>query len=208
MLAQLAQRHSASETPQITYEGASEVTVDQRRLLCDFMDYLWTITESAATGSIPQTNKQTGSGGPRIDMRARVTQDTMRQLLASLDAESAASVMEYLVNIHGQSTAAFALRVSRAGPTPDRFIDWHVDGGYATRTVQVRLSEEKEYEGGDLLYYAEGGVVKYPQPAGALLCHDRDALHAVTAMHRGTRKSLFVVDHSNGLGGEGKHWYR
>ena len=38
------------------------------------------------------------------------------------------------------------------------------------------------------------------RPAGSVCKHPRKVLHAVTSLTRGTRKSLFVVDESNGLG--------
>ena len=38
------------------------------------------------------------------------------------------------------------------------------------------------------------------RPAGSLVQHPRCVLHGVTAMMRGTRKSLFMVDETNSAG--------
>lgn len=215
-LTTIARLRLASTQPPILHELQSELSKEHRGLLCDFIDHLWELSEpaeseaasdaaqpvTAGTGdSTVVDERDAGHASSRIDLRARVSQAEMRRLLAAVDPALARALVTRLVDLHGEDNAYFALRMSKAGPTPDKFIDWHVDGGYATRTVQVRLSETAEYEGGDLLYFIDGEVVRYPQPGGSLFRHDRDALHAVTAMHRGTRKSLFVVDESNGLGG-------
>ena len=42
-----------------------------------------------------------------------------------------------------------------------------------------------------------------PRPAGSLVQHPPNVLHGVTQVTEGTRKSLFIVDKSNGLGENG-----
>ena len=78
--------------------------------------------------------------------------------------------------------------------------------------MQIALNGTTDYEGGRLCFF-QCPDAKYPlgnliildeRPAGSMCRHRRDVLHAVTALTSGTRKSLFVVDSSNGLGeGEG-----
>lgn len=86
-------------------------------------------------------------------------------------------------------------------------IGFHIDGGYATHTVQLTLNDCSEYEGGRLCFVtgANATLSVPPRPAGTLTKHDSDILHGVTKLHRGVRYSLFVVDDSNGLGEQDVH---
>ena len=43
-------------------------------------------------------------------------------------------------------------------------IPFHCDGGYATRTVQVCLNSDTEYEGGRLLFFAQGSATARDVP--------------------------------------------
>merc|ERR1719476_441899 len=79
-------------------------------------------------------------------------------------------------------------------------IDFHCDGAYATATVQVCLNSSADCEGGRLCFFVNNQVQFPERRPGAVTQHPPKVLHAVTALTRGTRKSLFVVDESNGLG--------
>ena len=47
-------------------------------------------------------------------------------------------------------------------------------------------------------------LIKFvPRPAGSLVQHPPNILHGLTQVTEGTRKSLFIVDKSNGLGENG-----
>jgi hypothetical protein len=98
----------------------------------------------------------------------------------------------------GPGSAKIALRITQ-GPS-NACIDFHCDGGYATGTVQVALNEPSQYKGGRLCYFVGGQLHVLERPAGSVVQHPARVLHAVTALTEGTRKSLFVVDQSNGLG--------
>jgi len=80
-------------------------------------------------------------------------------------------------------------------------IPWHVDGPYSNSVVQYSLNDEKWYKGGRLCYYCDDiGLVVPRRPAGTLTVHTKE-MHAVSRCLSGVRYSLFVVDRSNGLGG-------
>lgn len=80
------------------------------------------------------------------------------------------------------------------------WIDFHCDGAYATRTVQVCLNSDSDYEGGRLLFFAQGKCHVPKREEGFVSIHKRDILHAVTRLISGVRYSLFIVDESNTLG--------
>ena len=77
------------------------------------------------------------------------------------------------------------------------------DGSYATATVQLVLSDPSKNQGGRLCFFVNDHLHVLERPAGSLCQHPRNVQHAVTALEQGVRKSLFVVDLSNGLGEEG-----
>jgi len=80
-------------------------------------------------------------------------------------------------------------------------IPWHVDGPYSNSVVQYSLNDDKSFKGGRLCYYTDDiGLVVPRRPAGTLTVHTKE-MHAVSRCLSGVRYSLFVVDRSNGLGG-------
>jgi hypothetical protein len=91
-----------------------------------------------------------------------------------------------------------ALRMT-CGPT-NSCINFHCDGGYATSTSQIPLNPTSEYEGGDLLFFNNDELQTIARIPGSLVQHPPKVLHGVTSVLRGKRKSLFIVDESNGLG--------
>jgi len=80
-------------------------------------------------------------------------------------------------------------------------IPWHVDGSYSSSVVQYTLNDDKSYQGGRLCIYSDDiGLLVPRRPAGTLTVH-RKEMHAVSRCLSGVRYSLFIVDKSNGLGG-------
>merc|ERR1719357_1334049 len=80
-------------------------------------------------------------------------------------------------------------------------IPWHVDGPYSRSVVQYTLNDDKSFKGGRLCYYSDDiGLLVPRRPAGTLTVHFKE-MHAVSKCLNGVRYSLFVVDTSNGLGG-------
>ena len=94
-----------------------------------------------------------------------------------------------------------ALRATR-GPT-NSCIDFHCDGGYATSTSQIPLNPPTEYEGGQICFFVNDQLHFVPRQQGSLVQHPPSVLHGVTQVTEGMRKSLFIVDISNGLGENG-----
>ena len=59
----------------------------------------------------------------------------------------------------------------------------------------MNLVDHEDYEGGDLLMLADGGVRLAPRALGAAAAHHADVAHAVADVSRGTRWSLVVFCH-------------
>jgi hypothetical protein len=79
-------------------------------------------------------------------------------------------------------------------------INFHRDGSYATKTIQMTLNDDTEYEGGRLCFITSEGLSVPSRPAGAITIHDAEVVHGVSCLHKGVRYSLFVVDKNNSLG--------
>jgi len=162
--------------------------------LSQFLDYMW---------------KETSLNAPvnRVDLRLQFVDFELFSRLLELRAHPGfRSQLETLFqDIPGTSWSTpwkVALRMTR-GPT-GACIDFHCDGGYATGTAQLALNSTSEYEGGRLVFFVSDKLhVLENRPAGSVVQHPPRVLHGVTAMIKGTRKSLFVVDRSNGLGENG-----
>ena len=99
---------------------------------------------------------------------------------------------------NGKGEYKVALRGTR-GPT-NSCIDFHCDGNYATSTSQIPLNPPTEYKGGQICFFVNDHLHFVPRPAGSLVQHPPNVLHGVTQVTEGSRKSLFIVDKSNGLG--------
>ena len=191
-----AEKESASRCLTFHYEEECEILhVQQRNLLCMFLDFMWTVTS-------PEHPNE------RVDMRLVVPDAQLLLLLASLDSSmepdfQSASVLRKLhlafCQVPGaQEECKIALRMTR-GPT-HTCIDFHCDGPYATSTSQIPLNSPDEYKGGRLCFFVNGTLHVVPRPAGSLTQHPPKVLHGVTSVTEGTRKSLFIVDKWNGLG--------
>ncbi len=161
----------------------------QLKLLSDFIGYY---------ASLPPRKSM-------VDIKLVVSPTMMKQLLSLVDdfkelakPDSNLAVSELLA-LHPNEHAKLAFRYTR-GPT-NGCIKWHFDGAYATHTTQIALNSPKEYEGGQLCFLTSDYGVVFPyRPVGFLTQHGKNVLHAVTALRRGERKSLFVLDEANGLG--------
>lgn len=117
---------------------------------------------------------------------------------AFLETGLSIEIFKHFCKLHS-STGRVRLALRRSAAT-EGCIAFHCDGGYATRTVQVCLNSDTEYEGGRLIFYAQGNCHVPERKAGFVSIHDRDILHAVSRVTSGVRYSLFVVDKANTLG--------
>ena len=109
--------------------------------------------------------------------------------------------VKHIGNNNSSGGYKVALRATR-GPT-NSCIDFHCDGGYATSTSQIPLNSPTEYEGGQICFFVNDHLHFVPRPRGSLVQHPPNILHGVTQVTEGMRKSLFIVDKSNGLGENG-----
>ena len=132
------------------------------------------------------------------------------QILASLDASlgdkyKSTSLNDKFKELFDQVPGArthwghkIALRMTK-GPT-NSCINFHCDGGYASSTSQIPLNETSEYDGGTICFFMKDDLYMVSRVPGSLVQHPPNVLHGVTSVTRGIRKSLFIVDKSNGLG--------
>lgn len=189
--ANLFQTFRVSPDPPILHEA-------QRNLLCNFLDFVWS---------------KTTKDGDRIDLRLHIQKDHFLAILGALDVSMepdfiSQTVLEKLqtafrdVPQASAGGAKIALRMTKGHPTAP-CINFHCDGTYATSTSQIALNVETEYKGGKLVYWVNDEIRVAPREPGVLVQHPPKVLHGVTSVTEGTRKSLFVVDISNGLGEAG-----
>lgn len=146
----------------------------------------------------------------RVDMRLSIEMDTFKYLISIVDevvpirkaSKSLVKIFNKLFKevpaprVRGE--AKVALRMTK-GPT-NACIGFHCDGGYATSTAQIALNDPSEYKGGQLCYFMNNKVHFLTRPKGSIVQHPPGVLHGVTNLKEGTRKSLFILDESNGLG--------
>jgi PKHD-type hydroxylase len=82
--------------------------------------------------------------------------------------------------------------------TPGHY-DWHMDLGqnYSTRkiSVSIQLSDENDYEGGDLEFKIHNSDIKAPREKGTIVFFPSYIIHRVTKVTKGQRKSLVLWLH-------------
>jgi PKHD-type hydroxylase len=96
----------------------------------------------------------------------------------------------YKFEILGFQTELQLASYSNAG-----FFDWHMDfgaGDISNRklSITVQLSDSSEYEGGDLQFMINQNIVNAPREKGTAIIFPSFALHRVTPVTKGTRKSI------------------
>jgi len=75
------------------------------------------------------------------------------------------------------------------------FFDWHMDfgaGDISNRklSITVQLSDSDDYEGGDLQFMINQHIVNAPREKGTAIIFPSFALHRVTPVTKGSRKSI------------------
>lgn len=81
--------------------------------------------------------------------------------------------------------------------TSDAHYDWHMDKGVSDSSPRklslvLQLSDENEYEGGDLELMTGNEVIKVKKQKGLVYVFPSWILHRVTPVTAGTRKSLVM----------------
>ena len=84
------------------------------------------------------------------------------------------------------------------GEEPGHY-DWHMDFGTNVSTrkisVSVQLTDETDYEGGDLEFMIHRTIIKAPREKGTVIFFPSYITHRVTNIVKGTRKSLVFWFH-------------
>ena len=96
-----------------------------------------------------------------------------------------------------------AVQLSRYGT--GQFYDRHVDFNCNEDTIphtrklsmSLQLSDEKSYDGGDLILYYNGDVFPTPKSKGTVIVFDSRTTHEVTPVIRGERYSLVKWIHGD-----------
>lgn len=80
-------------------------------------------------------------------------------------------------------------------------IDFHCDEPHASSTSQISLNDD--YEGGRIFFYNKGRLRMPEHPAGSIIQYRAGVFYGVSAVTKGTRYSLFIMDKTNDLGDKG-----
>ena len=74
--------------------------------------------------------------------------------------------------------------------------DWHLDLGLNSNhrkiSISVQLSDESEYEGGELLLKTGQNTINVPKTKGCVVLFPSYILHKVTPVVKGVRRSLVI----------------
>jgi hypothetical protein len=178
-----ALRKKAIETSASTKEDSIKykddngvLTYIQVQVLNDFVLYVRDVMEKKSK-DVP-------------DIRMLLADDLLLSLLGNPPG-----LINSLKALHGKE-CKFVLR-STKGPL-NYCINFHVDGSYATKTIQIPLNDS--YKGGKLCFFVNDNVEVPQRIPGSLTCHNRDVLHGVTSVQEGIRNSFFIFDANNNDG--------
>ena len=73
-----------------------------------------------------------------------------------------------------------------------KFINFHTD--HSKRTMQVSINSDRDYEGGQLMYLANGQIhIPSRSEPGTISIHENDIVHGVTELVSGVRYGLFFL---------------
>lgn len=89
----------------------------------------------------------------------------------------------------------FQTELQLANYSNSGFFEWHMDfgaGDISNRklSISVQLSDSNEYEGGDLQFMINQNIVNAPREKGTAIIFPSFALHRVTPVTKGSRKSI------------------
>ena len=200
-LKQQAKSHKAKEFCTYRYDESPDVLHDtQCNILCELLEFVW--NKTAEAGDID-----------RVDLRITLSSEQLVAILSPLDASLEDKYNSQRLNVKFKKLfqkvpgakadqyyggSKVALRMTR-GPT-NSCINFHCDGGYASSTSQIPLNSPSDYDGGKLIFFVNNQVHEIDRKQGSIVQHPPNLLHGVTSVTEGTRKSLFIVDKTNGLG--------
>lgn len=104
-------------------------------------------------------------------------------------------------NFHITNTVEYLqLTKYHDGEQPGHY-DWHMDIGVNTSTrkisLSIQLSDENEYEGGDLEFMIHRSIIKAPREKGTAIFFPSYLTHRVNKVTKGTRMSLVLWFHGH-----------
>ena len=117
--------------------------------------------------------------------------------LAELEVMVGGSTVQQLVERFGTRPTTIRLRRVEATGDAASCVAFHTDYTNALvslRTMQIPLNEPTEYDGGELVWAVEDGLEVPSRAAGSATLHSAGVVHGVTAMTRGQRYSLFLLE--------------
>lgn len=180
-IASIANGKEASNEAFLVHHPSTDLTPLLRSALCKFLDWVW-----------PSLTKEGD-----VDLKIVIDDKLLSKIFKAASPEcDPERIIDNLGKLHG-THCKFALRMTKSS---DSCIGWHIDGPYATVTVQIPLNSPLEYDGGRCLFWKHGGIRDLGRSPGSATIHARRVLHGVTRVCAGVRKSLFIVDRNNGLG--------
>src|ERR1051325_3669408 len=107
----------------------------------------------------------------------------------------AQACMQANTNRYKFEVLGFQTELQLANYEGQGFFDWHMDfgaGDISNRklSITVQLSDASEYEGGELQFMINQNVITAPKDKGTAIIFPSFALHRVTPVTKGSRKSI------------------
>jgi PKHD-type hydroxylase len=107
----------------------------------------------------------------------------------------AQACMQVNTNRYKFEVLGFQTELQLANYEGQGFFDWHMDfgaGDISNRklSITVQLSDPEEYEGGELQFMINQNVITAPKDKGTAIIFPSFALHRVTPVTKGSRKSI------------------
>ncbi len=107
----------------------------------------------------------------------------------------AQACMQLNTNRYKFEITGFQTELQLANYEGNGFFDWHMDfgaGDISNRklSITVQLSSPDEYEGGELQFMINQNVITAPKDKGTAIIFPSFALHRVTRVTKGSRKSI------------------
>jgi len=118
-----------------------------------------------------------------FDFKCVLSEDCCKELISD-------ELFIKLKTIFNGSIDEIIIRRIETDDTP-RCIAFHTD--YSSRTLQLCLHSEHDYEGGRLVFVKKDGFHKPSRTLGSVTVHDNQIIHGVTALTKGIRYSLFFL---------------
>lgn len=122
----------------------------------------------------------------------RQTQETLWLFQKLVGASSTINQQAYRYDLSALEDLQYTVYLAGEGG----HYDWHVDHGNTPRrrklSLVLQLSEPTDYEGCELQTYASNLIDTAPKTRGAIIAFPSYALHRVTPITAGVRKSLVM----------------